>query len=211
MAHSGGLGHRNSPRRPTDDPPHGLVKHADILKEKILRDDSWKPADKEAMRKILETTGMFSVDKIDDTECLAYLRKVATANAQNLEERTKRERGRYWRTHVAGAGGECARGAYQYAKGPVGTQASPTFEDDEHDTMHDSPADDVGLMASRTRLPHDVIIRKGIAKAPTRTDVGEFNDKTASPWCSHCPASLQQAVDKETEGWAALWKVTEHV
>ena len=73
------------------------------------------------MKSILEVTNKFSSSKLKDVECLAYLIKVATANAQRLEEQTKLIRKKSWNTHGAGTGGECARGAYQYAKGPIGS------------------------------------------------------------------------------------------
>ena len=64
-------------------PPNGLARHAHVLRGKILCKNSWKLADKEATKSILEITDKFNGQTLSDTECLAYLVKVATANAQN--------------------------------------------------------------------------------------------------------------------------------
>ena len=75
-------------------PPDGLARYADILRCKILCKNSWELADKEAMKKLLDVTDMFNGQRLRDSECLAYLLQVATANAQKIEGQVQQERNR---------------------------------------------------------------------------------------------------------------------
>ena len=84
------------------EPPRGLVRHAQILRGKFLSQHSWKTADKAAFAQMLEVTAKFNDERLKDPECLAYVIKLATANAQWSEAQVKNERDKEWRKHVAG-------------------------------------------------------------------------------------------------------------
>ena len=99
-------------------PPSGLVRHAEVLRGKILCKNTWKTTDKAPMAGILEITNKFNNLRLSDPVRIAYLVKVATASAQKTEELIKQERNKNWRTHVAGTGGEGTRGPTSMQKNP---------------------------------------------------------------------------------------------
>ena len=142
-------------------PPPGLTKHAEILKEKIRCENSWKLANKGNMNEILRITRLYNSSNLEDVECLGYLIKISTANAHKLEEETKALRNKRWREHVAGDGTECKRGAFQYAKGPIGNPGSPLTDDndvgdeDQHG-IYEPLTEQTNRHKSRTILTHDV-------------------------------------------------------
>ena len=90
-------------------PAQGLVKHASDLCTKILKNQTWKLSDKEAMKEFTELTKLLDDDRLRDKECLGYLVKLATQNAQRIETQVKAERNKDGRTHVAGKSGGCAK------------------------------------------------------------------------------------------------------
>ena len=95
------------------------------------------------------------------------------------------------------------KGAYQYAKGPTGTQSSvlsPEQEETEDtpDWFREDSGDELAGVTPALRLENDV---RGITNLPTSHDIGNQAGST--------PASLQQAVDIEARAWAKLWKVPE--
>ena len=95
---------------------------------------------------------------------------------------------------MAGDANGCRRGAYQYAKGPIGTQSSvlsPEQEDtdDTPDWYREDNGEELASVFPALRLESDVVIRRGITNIPTAHDIGSG--------ASNKPASLQQAVDIE--------------
>ena len=105
---------------------------------------------------------------------------------------------------MAGDANGCRRGAYQYAKGPIGTQSAvlaPEQEDtdDTPEWYREDDGEELTGVFPAFRLESDVVIRRGITNIPTAHDVGDES--------SNKPASLQQAVDIEAKAWAKLWKV----
>ena len=91
-------------------PSDGLVRQAKELRKKILNTDTWTIANKDALKGILDLTATLDEHRLRDKDCLGYVIKIATRNAQEVEERVTAERKRDWKRFVAGTGGGFTKG-----------------------------------------------------------------------------------------------------
>ena len=191
-------------------PSPGALDFAKILVDKFSSSRTWTTADKPASAELTNFAMRFSRQQLADTKQLAYIVKVSNAMAKHLDEVTGQARRKEWKQHVAGNQSGCAKGAYAYAKEPIGFAQSPTAlpaSDDEGDS-DDEPTEAL-CDAAVTRLHSDAVIFRGISSTPThRADhlpncanpsggAAPLEGGSEPARSGQRPASPQEAVDAE--------------
>ena len=120
------------------------------LQEKILSEGNWKIADKERQSELLDFTRQITAEKLRSKESLAIIIKTASKVASQLEDTGKEASTAAWKQHVRGKVGGCGKGAYAFAKGPIGFLEAPETDHDDTSRVsgHDIDNDDGDLDAA---------------------------------------------------------------
>ena len=150
-------------------PTDRIKRQASELRAEILCRNTWKLANKQAME-TLELTAKLDLNWQQNEECLGYVVKFTTRNAQNKENHVVYARKKEWSKFAAGSGSGCAKGGYKYAKGFTGSRNSPivdqSHDDDDEEEEHCPTSEE------NVRLPDDVHTHRGISIAPITYDKG---------------------------------------
>ena len=91
----------------------------------MIAEANWKTPDKERHAELLQFVRQFTADRLRVSESLATSIRTANKAAGQLEEGGKTARAKAWRAHVQGRVLGCGKGAYAYAKGPIGCIDAP--------------------------------------------------------------------------------------
>ena len=114
------------------DCPQGVAEHAYALKKKITSPNSWLVNDKVRQAELRAFAELLNPERLQSAECLATVIRTANKVASQLEDACSAAKNSDWKRHLLGKS-KCGKGAYAYAKGPIGCLETPDGPEDQED------------------------------------------------------------------------------